>query len=189
MYFRARHYDAALGQFIQRDPIGFAAGDLNLYAYTWNDPYNWTDPSGLASTAASNNAAATANTAFVVTAIVTAGVLANADTLSDYLSNIDLDLNVVQAKKSGKRGGKEHKKGKRKSTTKKHEDGIDRKGKDYGGEKGDTKRGFPRRPPDDHKGPWPPKPKKIPVSKATPQTPSPDPHKPATNADAVQRLR
>jgi uncharacterized protein RhaS with RHS repeats len=49
MYFRARHYDVALGQFIQRDPIGFAAGDLNLYAYTWNDPYNWTDPSGLAS--------------------------------------------------------------------------------------------------------------------------------------------
>lgn len=47
MYYRARHYDAALGQFIQRDPIGFAAGDLNLYAYTWNDPYNWTDPSGL----------------------------------------------------------------------------------------------------------------------------------------------
>jgi len=34
--------------FLQRDPIGFAAGDLNLYAYTWNDPYNWTDPSGLA---------------------------------------------------------------------------------------------------------------------------------------------
>jgi RHS repeat-associated protein len=44
----ARHYDAALGQFIQRDPIGFAAGDLNLYAYVWNDPYNWSDPSGLA---------------------------------------------------------------------------------------------------------------------------------------------
>jgi len=34
--------------FLQRDPIGFAAGDLNLYAYTWNDPYTWTDPSGLA---------------------------------------------------------------------------------------------------------------------------------------------
>ncbi|NSX56931.1 RHS repeat-associated core domain-containing protein, partial [Parasulfitobacter algicola] len=37
-------YDPALGQFIQKDPIGFAAGDLNLYAYVWNDPYNWTDP-------------------------------------------------------------------------------------------------------------------------------------------------
>ncbi|MEM7089913.1 MAG: RHS repeat-associated core domain-containing protein [Pseudomonadota bacterium] len=47
IYYRARHYDPATGQFIQRDPIGFAAGDLNLYAYVWNDPYNWTDPSGL----------------------------------------------------------------------------------------------------------------------------------------------
>jgi len=36
-----------LGQFIQRDPIGFAAGDLNLYAYVWNDPYSWTDPGWL----------------------------------------------------------------------------------------------------------------------------------------------
>ncbi|WP_217430515.1 RHS repeat-associated core domain-containing protein [Parasulfitobacter algicola] len=47
IYYRARHYDPALGQFLQRDPIGFAAGDLNLYADVWNDPYNWTDPSGL----------------------------------------------------------------------------------------------------------------------------------------------
>nr|WP_322892213.1 MULTISPECIES: RHS repeat-associated core domain-containing protein [unclassified Yoonia] len=47
IYYRARHYDPASGQFIQRDPIGFAGGDLNLYAYVGNDPYNWTDPSGL----------------------------------------------------------------------------------------------------------------------------------------------
>jgi RHS repeat-associated protein len=49
IHFRARAYDPATGQFLQRDPIGFAAGDLNLYAYVWNDPFNWTDPSGLAS--------------------------------------------------------------------------------------------------------------------------------------------
>jgi RHS repeat-associated protein len=49
IHFRARAYDPATGQFLQRDPIGFAAGDLNLYAYVWNDPYGWTDPSGLAS--------------------------------------------------------------------------------------------------------------------------------------------
>jgi RHS repeat-associated protein len=47
IHFRARAYDPATGQFLQRDPIGFAAGDLNLYAYVWNDPYGWTDPSGL----------------------------------------------------------------------------------------------------------------------------------------------
>lgn len=50
IYFRARHYDPKLGQFLQRDPIGFSAGDFNLYTYAWNDPYTWTDPSGLAVT-------------------------------------------------------------------------------------------------------------------------------------------
>ena len=46
-YYRARHYDPGVGRFLQADPLGFAAGDLNLYAYTWNDPANWTDPNGL----------------------------------------------------------------------------------------------------------------------------------------------
>ena len=49
-YYRARHYDPNLGQFIQSDPIGFAAGDLNIYTYVGNDPFNWSDPSGLSST-------------------------------------------------------------------------------------------------------------------------------------------
>ena len=47
IHFRARAYDPRLGRFLQADPLGFGAGDLNLYAYTWNDPVNWTDPSGL----------------------------------------------------------------------------------------------------------------------------------------------
>ncbi|MCU0826003.1 MAG: RHS repeat-associated core domain-containing protein [Tabrizicola sp.] len=47
LYFRARHYDPLTGMFLQRDPIGFASGDLNLYAYTWNNPTKWSDPSGL----------------------------------------------------------------------------------------------------------------------------------------------
>lgn len=52
IHFRARAYDPAIGfvgksvhrtdflasSLLQRDPIGFAAGDLNLYAYVWNDP-------------------------------------------------------------------------------------------------------------------------------------------------------
>jgi len=46
-YYRARYYDPALGQFVQADPIGFAAGDLNIYTYVENDPYSWSDPSGL----------------------------------------------------------------------------------------------------------------------------------------------
>ena len=51
IYFRARAYDPAIGQFLQRDPIGFSSGDLNLYAYVENNPFNWSDPSGLSPSA------------------------------------------------------------------------------------------------------------------------------------------
>ena len=46
-YYRARYYDPKAGRFIQEDPLGFAAGDANFYAYVFNDPVNLTDPSGL----------------------------------------------------------------------------------------------------------------------------------------------
>lgn len=36
-----------LGRFTAKDPIGFAGGDTNLYAYVMNDPINLTDPLGL----------------------------------------------------------------------------------------------------------------------------------------------
>ncbi|QDT07270.1 putative deoxyribonuclease RhsB [Rubripirellula lacrimiformis] len=46
-YYRARYYDPANGQFISQDPIGFNAGDSNLYRYVGNSPTNATDPTGL----------------------------------------------------------------------------------------------------------------------------------------------
>src|SRR5262249_37326401 len=46
-YNRARYYDAALGKWVSVDPIGFEAGDANLYRYVGNAPTNHTDPSGL----------------------------------------------------------------------------------------------------------------------------------------------
>ena len=46
-YYRARYYDANSGRFISEDPIGFAAGDANLYRYVFNNPVNFRDPSGL----------------------------------------------------------------------------------------------------------------------------------------------
>ncbi len=46
-YYRARHYDPKAGRFLQRDPIGFAGGDANLYAYVGNNPITGVDPSGL----------------------------------------------------------------------------------------------------------------------------------------------
>ena len=36
IHLRARAYDPAVGMFLQRDPLGFGGGDINLYAYVWN---------------------------------------------------------------------------------------------------------------------------------------------------------
>ena len=46
-YYRARWYDPATGRFISPDPIGFRAGDPNLYRYVGNAPGDGTDPEGL----------------------------------------------------------------------------------------------------------------------------------------------
>jgi RHS repeat-associated protein len=45
-YYRARYYDAAVGRFISVDPMGFGAGDTNLYRYVGNNSTNATDPTG-----------------------------------------------------------------------------------------------------------------------------------------------
>jgi RHS repeat-associated protein len=46
-YCRARYYHPSLQRFISEDPIEFASGDVNLYAYVSNDPLDFVDPLGL----------------------------------------------------------------------------------------------------------------------------------------------
>ncbi|MBU0718801.1 MAG: RHS repeat-associated core domain-containing protein [Planctomycetes bacterium] len=46
MHVGARYYDPATGRFLQRDPIGIAAG-MNVYAYVHNGPTICIDPDGL----------------------------------------------------------------------------------------------------------------------------------------------
>ncbi|HQY58231.1 MAG: RHS repeat-associated core domain-containing protein [Nitrospira sp.] len=46
-YFRARYYDPKVHRFLGEDPIGFSAGDVNLYAYVGNSPINYSDVRGL----------------------------------------------------------------------------------------------------------------------------------------------
>ncbi len=41
-----RDYDPVLGQYLTEDPIGFTAGDENLYRYVQNNPVNLIDPTG-----------------------------------------------------------------------------------------------------------------------------------------------
>jgi RHS repeat-associated protein len=45
-YYRARYYAPTTGRFISEDPMGFGAGDTNLYRYVFNNATNYTDPSG-----------------------------------------------------------------------------------------------------------------------------------------------
>jgi RHS repeat-associated protein len=45
--FGARDYDPSTGRWTRPDPLGFEAGDPNLYAYVMGDPVNMVDPSGL----------------------------------------------------------------------------------------------------------------------------------------------
>jgi RHS repeat-associated protein len=37
-YNRARYYDSTTGRWLSQDPLGFAAGDANLYRYVGNTP-------------------------------------------------------------------------------------------------------------------------------------------------------
>ena len=47
MYYRARYYHSELGRFVSRDPVGYDAGDMNLYRYVYGNPVIFVDPSGL----------------------------------------------------------------------------------------------------------------------------------------------
>ncbi|MCX6380132.1 MAG: RHS repeat-associated core domain-containing protein [Armatimonadetes bacterium] len=47
VYVRARHFYTNLGRWNMQDPIGFEAGDYNLYRYCGNNFVNQIDPSGL----------------------------------------------------------------------------------------------------------------------------------------------
>src|SRR5439155_5125780 len=48
-YFRARYYHPTFGRFVSEDPLDWAGGDANLYAYAFNNPLGWIDPLGLLS--------------------------------------------------------------------------------------------------------------------------------------------
>jgi len=48
-YYRERYYDPNTSRFISEDPIGWASGQTNAYAYVNGNPVRFTDPTGEAS--------------------------------------------------------------------------------------------------------------------------------------------
>jgi len=45
-YYRARYYHPRMQRFMSEDPVGFASGDFNLYAFLGNNVMNDVDPFG-----------------------------------------------------------------------------------------------------------------------------------------------
>jgi RHS repeat-associated protein len=72
--FGARDYDPDIGRWTTKDPILFAGGDTNLYAYVGNDPVNYLDVDG---TVGPIIWAAAVITALAYTAAVTFGFIAS----------------------------------------------------------------------------------------------------------------
>ncbi|CAE6767372.1 hypothetical protein R69888_03704 [Paraburkholderia haematera] len=54
-YYRNRYYSPATARFISEDPIGWASGQTNAYAYVGGNPVQLNDPFGLGSTGTPGN--------------------------------------------------------------------------------------------------------------------------------------
>ena len=77
-HYRARQYDPETGRFLQEDPIGFAAGDLNLQRYVGSNPLRYTDPSGRI-------------------ALIETGGLSQTAASTGQIANLGIDLNCLFA--------------------------------------------------------------------------------------------
>ncbi|WP_408279244.1 RHS repeat-associated core domain-containing protein [Paraburkholderia sediminicola] len=47
VYYRNRYYSPQTGKFISEDPLGYASGQTNAYAYVNGNPVSLYDPFGL----------------------------------------------------------------------------------------------------------------------------------------------
>jgi hypothetical protein len=73
--------DANVGRFIGQDPIGFSAGDSNLYRYVGNSPLNGSDPSGTKDTRWPSNGAVRNNSSNPV-------IILNSTNIGDFLETL-----------------------------------------------------------------------------------------------------
>ena len=78
-HFGAREYDAATGRWMTKDPISFAGGDSNLYAYASDNPLNIIDPNGKFGVIAGA----------VAVAAGIAIIASNIDSLQDFIDSLN----------------------------------------------------------------------------------------------------
>jgi RHS repeat-associated protein len=86
--YRNRTYSPRLGRFVQVDPIGFKAGDVNLYRYVSNEPARYTDPSGLYPTTLTTPAGIAALADAVRNGLMTAEMLRQLGLAQDLIDAI-----------------------------------------------------------------------------------------------------
>jgi RHS repeat-associated protein len=179
LFRRNRYYDPATGRFTQEDPIGLAGG-LNAYGFAGGDPVNFSDPFGLCPIPA-NDCPPGYFTGLGLAAGAGAGVLvAGACTISTEgicgllaeeivggLTGLGASLGAradasngtalpsLQLRRNQDESADGHTKDPRESTRERHEKGDERRRRDQGGEKGDSrrvpnpnKRGNPKKPTD-----------------------------------------
>jgi RHS repeat-associated protein len=150
--FGARDYDARVGRWTAKDPIGFDGGQVNLFRYTNSDALNVADPEGTYACAG----AAAAGIGFTIYFLhkiyrdlfpdepIPAPPGPDSCPLPEPADDAQPPM-CGGGDGTGDSDESEHTKKARPSTKEKHEKGKRRKGRDRrGGEKGDERRPYQR---------------------------------------------
>jgi hypothetical protein len=86
-------YDPTLGRFIERDPVGYAAGDPDLYGYAADRPAGESDPSGTRSTVTQQGTSAKDCKIIVTTTIDFSGEAATPANVAKVVKDIESHWN------------------------------------------------------------------------------------------------
>ncbi len=131
--FGARDYDPVIGRWLRKDPIDFAGGDTNLYAYVGGDPMSYTDPDGLSALHNTNEVAIPGGSTGLIGGTI-GGV--GGSYLCSKKGNRPEDYGPPPS---------EHTKNKTPSNREKHENAETKRKRDRGGEKKDPKMPYRRK--------------------------------------------
>jgi len=185
VYMQQRYYDPMAARFMSVDPLvtdADTSGGFNLYEYAKSNPYKYTDPDGreeqtsitvkLPPPTGSNIPSTVTVSSSSSGVSVSTTNMGMSPGSSGHMATFGAGLvegasrgasETTQVAGDEPPDAAEHRKNKRESNREPHEKGDRRRDMDRGNEKGDSNREEPRKPPPNHKGPWPPRPPAIPV--------------------------